>query len=562
MLASKTFLMARDLLLARRTDFDGALAGFEWPQVSQFNWAFDYFDPLAATNDALALWIVHADGSDEKLSFAELSRRSGQSANFLRRIGVRRGDRILLMLGNEAALWESLLAAMKLGAAVIPATPQLTPADLADRMARGKVRHVIAGAVDAAKFDGLAGTHGRIAVGERVPGWAHLEDARDESAEFEADGPTAREDEFLLYFTSGTTSRPKLVVGTQQSYPIGHLSTMYWLGLRRGDLHWNLSSPGWAKHSWSSFFAPWNAAASVFALDYSRFSARAVLDALHAYPVSSFCAPPTVWRMLVQEPLGPRPPHLRELASAGEPLNPEVTAHIRQAWGIGIREGYGQTETTAVIGTPPGLAVKPGAMGRALPGYRVALLDDNGAEAAEGEICIALAPRPLGLMTGYADAPERNTQAMRDGYYHTGDLARRDDAGYITYVGRSDDVFKVSDYRISPFELESALIEHPAVAEAAVVPSPDAVRLAVPKAFVSLAHGYAPSRELAGELLGFARQRLAPFQRIRRIEFSELPKTISGKIRRVELRSAEQARDPTGPRPTLEFGEDEFSCPG
>ncbi len=558
MLATDTFLNARDFLSAHRSDPEGAWRGFAWPQLEHFNWALDYFDQVADAADRLALWVVHEGGGEERLSFADLTQRSNRTANFLRRIGVRRGARILLMLGNELALWECMLAAMKLGAAVIPATPQLTGADLADRLARAQVEHVIVDASHAAKFDDLAAPFSRIVVGARRPGCACYEDAGAESAVFVADRPTARDEEFLLYFTSGTTAKPKLVLGTQQSYPVGHLSTMYWLGLGRGDLHWNLSSPGWAKHAWSSFFAPWNAEAAVFAFDAARFSARTVLDVLHAYPVVSFCAPPTVWRMLVQEVLGERPPVLRELASAGEPLNPEVVEEVREAGGIVIREGYGQTETTAVLGTPPGVRPRPGAIGKSLPGYRVVLLDEQGVEAMEGEICIGLEPRPLGLMSGYAGAPERNAIAMRDGYYHTGDIAHRDDEGYIHYVGRSDDVFKVSDYRISPFELESVLVEHPAVAEAAVVPCPDVVRLAVPKAFVGLAAGHVPSRELAGELLAFARARLAPYQRIRRIEFAELPKTISGKIRRVQLRTAEMGRDPGEARPPLEFREEDF----
>jgi len=276
--------------------------------------------------------------------------------------------------------------------------------------------------------------------------------------------------------------------------------------------------------------------------------------------VTTFCAPPTVWRMLIQEDLAAWPVHIRELISAGEPLNPEVIERVKNAWGITIRDGYGQTETTALVGNSPGQKVEPGSMGRPLPGYRVALLDPDGAPVKEGEICLTIKPRPTGLMQGYQgqDDDAKPTRASADTVYRTGDVAAVDDDGYLTYIGRADDVFKSSDYRISPFELESVLIEHPAVAEAAVVPSPDPMRLAVPKAFLALAAGYAPDRTTALSIFRHCRASLAPFKRVRRLEFSELPKTISGKIRRVELRRAEAANQQSGKRASLEFWEDDF----
>jgi acetyl-CoA synthetase len=321
---------------------------------------------------------------------------------------------------------------------------------------------------------------------------------------------------------------------------------MYWIGLRPGDVHLNLSSPGWAKHAWSSFFAPWNAEATILLYHYERFDARALLEQLVRCRVTTFCAPPTVWRMLILEDLQAHKVALREVVSAGEPLNPEVIEQVRAAWGLTIRDGYGQTETTAQVANAPGQPVKPGAMGRPLPGYRVALLDVAGEECDEGELCLALEPRPLGLMPGYQDDADRTGAAMAGGYYRTGDVARRDADGYLTFVGRADDVFKASDYRISPFELESVLIEHAAVAEAAVVPSPDPLRAAVPKAFIALAGGTPPTRETAAAIFAHVREHLAPFKRVRRIEFAELPKTISGKIRRVELRRIEEERRGTG----------------
>jgi len=558
------FLQARDLLLRLRTDQAAAVREFHWPALTEFNWALDHFDAMArdpARAAAPALWIVGEDGSESKRSFHELSLRSNQVANHLRSLGVRRGERILLMLGNELPLWETMLAAIKLGAVLIPATALLTTEDLRDRLERGQVRHVVVASTQAGKFAPLPGSYTRISVGTGVEGWHRFEDADRAAGDFAPDGPTLATDPLLLYFTSGTTSKPKLVLHTHQSYPVGHLSTMYWIGLQPGDVHLNISSPGWAKHAWSCFFAPWNAGACVFIHNTARFGAKALLETLARCRVTSLCAPPTVWRMLIQEDLAIWRDRLalREVIGAGEPLNPEIIEQVRSSWGLTLRDGYGQTETTAQIGNPPGQPVKPGAMGRPLPGYRIALLDADGREADEGEVCIDLSHRPLGLMVGYQDSAEKTQEAMRDGYYHTGDVAARDAEGTITFVGRADDVFKASDYRISPFELESALIEHEAVAEVAVVPSPDPVRLAVPKAYLILVAGAQPGRELAEAIFSFARRQLAPYKRVRRIEFvTELPKTISGKIRRVQLRAQEVERRAAGVRAEGEYFEEDF----
>ncbi len=552
------FVAARDFLLGRRADYAAAYRDFQWPKFDRFNWALDYFDIMARDNPNPALWLVDEDAGETKLSFAAMSGRSNQVANALRKLGVRRGDRILVMLGNVVALWECMLAAMKLGAVIVPATTLLTRNDLADRFARGRVRHVIANAEAAAKFADLPGDYTRIVVGKDLPGWISYETAYQSSTEFAPDGETRPDDPVLLYFTSGTTARPKLVLHSHQSYPVGHLSTMYWLGLRPGDVHLNISSPGWAKHAWSCFFSPWNAQAAVFIVNQRRFSAGGLLDTIVRCGVTTFCAPPTVWRMLIQEDLSAWPVRIKELISAGEPLNPEVIERVKAAWGITIRDGYGQTETTALVGNTPGQKLKAGSMGRPLPGYRVALLDANGAPAKEGEICLMLEPRPTGLMQGY-QADDGSVHTEYQSVYQTGDVAAVDDDGYLTYVGRADDVFKSSDYRISPFELESILIEHPAVAEAAVVPSPDPLRLAVPKAFLALVPGQKPDRDTALSIFRHCRTALAPFKRVRRLEFAELPKTISGKIRRVELRRTEAQNLEAGKRTVLEFWEDDFS---
>jgi acetyl-CoA synthetase len=535
------FRAARDFLLEHSDRYDEARAGFAWPELGEFNWALDWFDVIAVGNDAPALWIVEEDGSEQRFSFAEMSRRSNQVANWLRAQGVERGDRIVLMLGNQVELWDTILAVMKLGAVLIPATPLLGPADAADRVARGGAKHVIATSAAAAKFADVEVT--KIAVGEPADGWHNFRDAYNGNVVFVPTAGTSATETLLLYFTSGTTARPKLVEHTHQSYPVGHLSTMYWIGLEPGDVHLNISSPGWAKHAWSNVFAPWNAEACVFIYNYTRFDAGRLLAEMQRCGVTSFCAPPTVWRMLIQSDLTALRTPPRLVVGAGEPLNPEVIDQVQKAWGVTIRDGFGQTETTVQIANTPGQPVKPGSMGRPVPGFTIELLDPlTGEPAAEGEICVAIQPRPVGLMVGYHGDPELTAERMTGGYYHTGDVASRDDDGYITYVGRTDDVFKASDYRISPFELESVLIEHEAVVEAAVVPSPDPLRLAVPKAYVVLAEGWAATSETAETIFAYAKEHMPPYARIRRLEFADLPKTISGKIRRVELRAAEREK--------------------
>ena len=562
-----SFQEARAFLLKHRSDYDGAVAGFRWPDPVPFNWALDFFDAELArdadSRDKTALWIIDA-GSDRqtKLSFAALSGRSNQVANFLRAQGLKRGDRLLLLLGNVVPLWETMLAAMKLGVVVIPATTLLTADELRDRLERGRAKAVVAARDQVAKFAGLGGAElVRIVVGasDRLEGWQPFEHAADRPETFAPDGPTQADDDMLLYFTSGTTAKPKLVLHSQRSYPVGHLSTMYWLGLQPGDVHLNISSPGWAKHAWSCFFAPWNAGATVFVVNQPRFDAKSLLATISDCGVTTLCAPPTVWRLFIQERLSDFKVLLREACGAGEPLNPEVIDQVRAAWGLTIRDGYGQTETTALVGNSPGQKVKLGSMGRPLPGYRVQVTDPDGKTAREGEVTLVLgADRPAGLMQGYQGEDGKLTGAD-GGFYRSGDVVFADEEGYLTFVGRSDDVFKSSDYRISPFELESVLLEHEAVAEAAVVPSPDPIRLAVPKAYVCLAAGAEHSSETALSIFRHLHAHLAPFKRVRRIELvTELPKTISGKIRRVQLRRLEHDDDRDDPLRGREFREEEF----
>lgn len=553
------FAAARDLLVRHRDDYARAMAEFRWPVLPQFNWALDHFDGLARHNSSTALRIVGDDGSDFTRSFEDLRVASDRAANFLRAQGIRRGDRLLVMLPNRVELWELMLAAMKLGAVLSPATTLLSEADLSDRITRGQMRAVIVDADFVDRFAGLADGCIRIQVNGQASGWVDYAAAADASEGFQPEGETSSGDPCVLYFTSGTTSKPKMVQHSHYSYPVGHLSTLYWLGLQADDVHLNISSPGWAKHAWSCFFAPWTIGATVFVYNQGRFDAKATLATLVRCGVTTLCAPPTAWRALILEDLKQYPVQLRELVSAGEPLNPEVIERVKAAWGLAIREGYGQTESTAMLGNPPGQPLRYGSMGRPLPGYEIDLLDLEGQPADEGEVSVRLTPRPAGIMTGYAGNAERTRKALGGGHYGTGDVASRDADGFFWFVGRTDDVFKSSDYRISPFELESALMEHDAVAESAVVESPDSKRLCVPKACVILKSGVPPSAETARAILEFTRERLAPYQKIRVIEFcSELPKTVSGKIRRTELRAAEAARRAVGERTEHEYFETDF----
>ncbi len=567
--ATATFRSARDHLLAVREDHERAYAQFTWPTFDRFNWARDWFDHLATTQPTVcALWIVEQDGSERKISYAQMAQRSREVAGWLASSGLRRGDRVMLVLGNCVPLWELMLACTRLGAVMIPATTLLSAADLAERVQRGDVSMIVTHGRDPGRFTPFVPRCTLVAVDGTAPeGWLdYAASAGHDRLEVDAD--TAADETLLLYFTSGTTAAPKLVEHTHTSYPVGHLATMFWIGLQPGDVHLNVSSSGWAKHAWSSFFAPWIAGATVLVHNVTRFDPDALLDVLVRTHTTTFCAPPTVWRMLIQTDLRRHDLDLREVVSAGEPLNPEVIEQVEAAWGLRIRDGFGQTETTAAIGNTPGSLVKLGSMGRPLPGYVITLLDTVTDEirtgpGAEGEVCLELAKRPTGLMAGYHADTEHTQDVVRGGFYRTGDVASLDEDGYLTYIGRADDVFKASDYRISPFELENVLIEHPAVAEAAVVPSPDPLRLAVPKAFVVLAAGHEPSAATALSILRHTREQLAPYQRVRRLEFvpaaDGLPKTVSGKIRRVELRAGEAAAVDSGTGGPQAYDETDFA---
>ncbi|WP_236240745.1 acyl-CoA synthetase [Streptomyces sp. CC228A] len=546
--ATEEFRAARDLLLLHRTDLAKAAAEFRWPRPTHFNWALDWFDAVAAERgETAALRIVGGAGpdTDRELTFRDLSRRSAQVAAWLRSLGVRRGDPVLLMLGNRAEVWETMLAAIKLGAIVIPTYTTATPAELADRLDRGDVRYVVAEAGLAGRFDEAGDPGSRrwkgISVGGSPEGWLPYELSAGVAADFTPSGPTPADDPLFRYFTSGTTSKPKMVEHTHVSYPVGHLSGMYWNGVKPGDVHLNISAPGWAKHSWSSFFVPWNAEATVVALDAARSTPADILDVLRTRGITTFCAPPTVWRGMAAHGLGPRPPALREAAAAGEPLEAALIERVAREWGLDLRDGYGQTETTGQIGNPPGRTPVPGSMGFPLPGHTVVLIDpETGREVPDGtpgELCLDLADPPVGLMRGYVGDPERTAKALANGYYHTGDLGVRNPDGSLTYVARADDMFKAFDHRISPRELEDVVLRDEGVADAAVVPVPDPVGLWAPKAYVVAAPGRPGGAEAARRILDRVQAELPPEKWVRVLEFvPSLPRTTSGKVRRAELR--------------------------
>ena len=543
------FEQARDFLILHRADYAYAYEHFRWPERAHFNWALDYFDSMSEGNNNTALWVVHEDGHEEKYSFADLSGRSSQVANYLTRLGLKRGDHVLLMLGEEVALWELMLACMKIGAVMMPVSNLLSVDELQDRLLRGEVKMIATTVANSKRFVVESATALKLVVDGEVDGWSGYAEATRESANFKPEGETKSSDPLLMYFTSGIAAKPKIIEHTHQSYPVGNLSTMYWVGVRPGDIHLSICQPGESKHTWSNFFVPWNAEATVLVHRHERFDAKKTLEAIEKYNVTSFVAPPTVWRMLMGEDLSNYKVSLREAVSSGESLDADIIPRVQELWGVTVREGYGQTEATALIGNCPGQSVKPGVIGKPLPGYSVALLDRDNNIQTEGEICIDLSQKPVGLMNGSYEK-----------YYHTGDMASRDEEGYFTFIGRGDDVFKSAGYRISPVEIEAILLEHPAVREVAVIPSPHSVRLNVPKAIIFLAKGMEPTKELALQILNHSRMRLAPYKRVRRVEFSDLPKTTSGKIRRTELKVREQKRVANNEKSPYEFWEEDFKA--
>lgn len=519
---------------------------FEWRRPERFNFVKDILEPQARhAPEATALHWLNADGDERIVTFKELLWKTNAAAGFLKSCGLRRGDIALLVLSREAPWWELVLGALQLGVVISPGTTQLMKKDFAYRIEATNAAALITNAPCAERADEAIETTGwrgaKVIVDGAREGWTPYSPASEPVSEC---ADTAAGDEALLYFTSGTTGNPKMTVHGC-AYPLGHETTgKFWLRAGGGDLVWNVSDTGWAKGAWSSLFAPWLCGAGIFALHAPAVDPETMLAVLEKYPINILCAPPTSYRMLVKQPLdGRKFKSLRHCVSAGEPLNPEVIDVWRDKTGLQICEGYGQTETTILCGVFDGMEVKPGSMGLPAPGVDLDVIDEKGArrgDDVEGDIAVSLDPAPQGLFLGYRNDEERTAATCRGSWYLTGDRAFRDAEGYFWFVGRGDDVIISSGYRIGPFEVESALIEHPAVAESAVVSSPDETRGEVVKAFIVLAKGREGTGALARELQDHVKKATAPYKYPRKIEFVEsLPKTISGKIIRKELRARE-----------------------
>jgi acyl-coenzyme A synthetase/AMP-(fatty) acid ligase len=525
-----------------------------------FNFATDVFDRWAKERpDSAALWCVHAaSGLEERFSFAELKALSCQAANFFRSCGIARGDRVLLMLPRLPQWWISMLGLIRLGAVPVPATLLLTARDVSYRTEAARISAVLTSAEGISKLEGFNGIRILVASGRLnqqkagvngaslPPGWIDFESGMNDASKRFRHERIPAEDPGILFFTSATTGEPKMVLHTQTSYGLGHrLTGQYWLDLKPGDLHWNISDLGWGKAAWSSFYGPWHMGACLFALDVpGKFDPVQTLDILARYPITTWCAPPTALRLLVREDLSKWSfPHLRHCVTAGEPLNPEVLTRWRAATGLVLHEGYGQTETVVLVGNFPsvGSPIRPGSMGLPTPGLTIALLDEHLQEVPpgqEGEVALKVKPhRPIGLFAGYWLNPQEDAHKFRGDWYLTGDRAVRDTDGYFWFVGRKDDVIKSSGYRIGPFEVESALLEHRAVLDVAVVGKPDPLRGQLVKACVVLRPGVDATDELKTELQSHCKKLIAPYKYPREIEFlRELPKTTSGKTRHVVLR--------------------------
>jgi acetyl-CoA synthetase/medium-chain acyl-CoA synthetase len=539
--SKEIFTMSNDYQTLRET--------FQWSRPERFNFAGDVIDRWAENNpEHLAMLWIDDHGNEQRLTFADISESSKRVAKLLSNAGVKRGDCVVVMLSRQVAWWEIITACLRMGAVVSPGTTQLSAKDVAYRINAAEAVCVITDITNAAKVDERADEcrtlRSRICVAGQQSGWTTYDDNLALSADF-ITVDTAADEDALCYFTSGTTGYPKMCIHNH-AYGLGHTTTgRFWLDLKVDDLHWNLSDTGWAKAAWSSYFGPWLCGAALFIHHTQGFDPAASLAMFKRFPITTFCGAPTIYRMFALQPLKQVDfGSLRHCVGAGEPLNPEIIEVWRDATGLIIRDGYGQTESVILCGNMPGIEPRLGSMGKPMPGIDLAVIDEHGQPLpadTEGDIAVKVKPHPpLGLFKGYKNQPEKTAACFRGDWYVTGDRAKVDADGYFWFVSRSDDVILSAGYRIGPFEVESALIEHAAVAESAVVSSPDEKRGEVVKAFVVLTANYQPSDELVLELQNHVKAVTAPYKYPRKIAFVEdLPKTVSGKIRRVELRQQE-----------------------
>lgn len=541
------------------------LANYPLHRPKEMNWVVDVFEGIHTVNSPNKTALLWTDGKETiEYSYQDFTSKTNKLLNFLRNKGVEQGDILFTQMMLQPITWTSILANIKGGFKMIPAASILGTQDIIYRFQKTFPKVVFADQENAYKTDEAEEDLGKkipvkiIAEGTR-DGWYSLKDIEKENDK--AEGVSNKPSDVLFYFfTSGTTGMPKIVCHTHLSLTIGHLSTTAWIGLNNEDIHYNISQPGWAKFAWSSFFAPWNMGATIFAHHTdARFHAKTTLELIEKHKITTLCAPPTVLRMFIKEDLKRHTFSLKECVAAGEPLNPEVIEAWRKGTGITIRDGYGQTESTCLIGNLSGNNIKYGSMGKPMFMYDAIIADDDGnvmEDYDEGNICIRMerGEQVNGIFKGYLFDKKREARGFKHGLYFTGDKAYRDSDGYIWFVGRDDDVIKASDYRIGPFEVESVLLEHPSVTESAVVASPHPIKGFEVKAFVILNEGTTPTKELANELFTYSREHLAPYKMPRIIEFvEELPKTISGKIRRIELRANEAENKAKEVRKEFEF---------
>lgn len=543
-----------------KVDFDSYedfIDNFKINVPDNFNFAYDVVDEIAAkTPDKIAIVWCDENGNEATFTFGQLKEYSNKAANFFKRVGVKKGDPVMLILKRRYEFWFAVLALHKIGAVAIPATHLLTAKDIIYRNNAADIKMIFSIAEDEVikhiedSLEKSPTVKVKALINSEKDGWYNFNsEIEKESSQFErptGENAPTNESMMLLYFTSGTTGMPKMVAH-DFTYPLGHINTAkYWQNVIDHGLHLTVADTGWAKAVWGKIYGQWLSGCAVFVYDYEKFVPHELLDVICKYGVTSFCAPPTIYRFFIKEDLTKYDfSKLKHCAVAGEPLNPEVYNQFYKATGLKLMEGYGQTELTVTLGTFPWMEPKPGSMGKPAPGYDIDLLDENGISCEvgeEGQIVIRTNKRkPAGMFIGYYRDQELTNKVWHDGIYYTGDMAWRDEDGYYWFVGRADDVIKSSGYRIGPFEVESALLEHPAVLECAITAVPDPIRGQVVKATVVLTKNYTPGDDLVKELQNHVKTVTAPYKYPRIIEFvKELPKTISGKIRRVEIRDKDK----------------------
>ena len=529
-------------------DENGLLKHLDIDCPDDFNFGYDIVDDIAVNDpQRLAMVWEHENGECRKFTFADIKRLSDKTCNYLSSKGIGKGDFVMLVLKHSYQFWFICVALHKMGAIAVPATFMLKPHDIEYRIDAAGLKAAIVTDDDdiVESFEG-AGNIDKLAcrfiVNGHRDGWLDFDREMEECSEVWERVPTKSTDRFLMYFTSGTSGNPKMAVH-DYTYPLGHiLLAKHWQQVEPDGLHWTVADTGWAKNAWGKFYGQWIMEAAVFVYEYDRFEPHHIMNMIEKHKVSTFCCPPTMFRLYLNAGIeGHDLSSLKNCCIAGEPLSPDTFNTWYKATGLKLMEAFGQTESSVIVGTLKGMTPKPGSMGKPSPQFRVELLDKEGnpvRPGEEGEICVSISPRVPGIFVEYYRDEKKTNETLRDGWHHTGDVAWKDEDGYFWYLGRNDDIIKSSGYRISPFEIESVLVEHPAVLEVAVTGVPDPIRGQLVKATIILREAYQPTDELKKELQQFAKSRTAPYKYPRVIEFVDaIPKSISGKVRRVVIRN-------------------------